>query len=50
MQLLAVLNTEGRTVVVVTHNPQVAAAVGRIVVLRDGRIIEKGEPSMLSVQ
>ncbi len=50
VQLLAVLNTEGRTVVVVTHNPQVAAAVVRIVGLRDGRIIEKGEPSMLSVQ
>jgi putative ABC transport system ATP-binding protein len=42
VELLAVLNAEGRTVVVVTHNPQVASAAGRVVVLRDGRISEQG--------
>lgn len=36
--LLEEANREGRTVVIVTHNPQVAAAAGREVTLRDGRI------------
>ena len=38
MDLLAEVNAEGRTVVVVTHDPNVAARAGRVVVLRDGRI------------
>jgi putative ABC transport system ATP-binding protein len=37
MALLIQLNREGQTVVIVTHNPQIAAA-GRIVRMRDGRI------------
>ena len=36
--LLATLNSEGRTVIVATHNPQVAEAAQRIVTLRDGKI------------
>jgi putative ABC transport system ATP-binding protein len=39
--LLSELNREGKTVVVVTHNPQVALAAGRIVTLRDGRIVDE---------
>jgi putative ABC transport system ATP-binding protein len=38
MTLLVQLNGEGQTIVVVTHNPQVAAAAGRILRMRDGRI------------
>jgi len=38
MALLMHLNGEGQTVVMVTHNPQIAAAAGRIVRMRDGRI------------
>jgi len=36
--LLENLNKEGRTVVIVTHNPQVAAAARREITLRDGRV------------
>ncbi|MDQ7844541.1 MAG: ABC transporter ATP-binding protein [Armatimonadota bacterium] len=36
--LLEELNREGRTVLLVTHNPQVAAAARREIELRDGRI------------
>ena len=40
MQLLRDLNAGGRTLVVVTHDPSVAAYADRIVHLRDGRILE----------
>jgi putative ABC transport system ATP-binding protein len=35
-----VLSGEGLTVVVVTHDPQVAARAGRRMVMRDGRLEE----------
>lgn len=38
MELLAEVNAEGRTVVLVTHDPVVAAYCRRVVVLRDGVI------------
>ncbi|HUS16849.1 MAG TPA: ABC transporter ATP-binding protein [Chloroflexia bacterium] len=40
MQLLRDLNAGGLTLVVVTHDPAVAAFANRIVHLRDGRILE----------
>jgi putative ABC transport system ATP-binding protein len=40
MQLLRDLNAGGRTLVVVTHDPSVAAYADRVVHLRDGRILE----------
>ncbi len=40
IRLLGELHREGRTVVVVTHNPQVAHAASRIVELRDGSIVD----------
>lgn len=40
VRLLAELNAQGRTVVIVTHNPQVAASARRTVMLRDGRIAD----------
>jgi putative ABC transport system ATP-binding protein len=44
--LLSQLNREQRlTVVVVTHEPDVAAATSRVVVLRDGRVVEDGPPA-----
>jgi putative ABC transport system ATP-binding protein len=39
LKLLADLNTEGRTVVVVTHERDIRSIVGREITLRDGRIV-----------
>jgi putative ABC transport system ATP-binding protein len=39
-ELLVKTNREGQTIVLVTHNPQVAERAGRIVRMRDGRIEE----------
>ena len=36
--------TMGQTVVMVTHDPVAAAATGRVVRLRDGRLVSDGEP------
>ncbi len=44
MRLLAALSAEGRTLLVVTHDAQVAAHAGRVVHLSDGRIVEGGQP------
>jgi putative ABC transport system ATP-binding protein len=38
LALLAELNRNGATILVVTHNPEIAAATGRVIRLRDGRI------------
>ena len=38
LSLLAELNRRGATILVVTHNPEIAAAAGRVIRLRDGRI------------
>src|SRR5262249_48929267 len=39
LALLRELNAEGATIVVVTHDPDVAAAAHRRVALRDGRVV-----------
>ena len=43
MKLLAGLNEEGKTIVMVTHSPEDAAVGKRIVQMLDGRIISDGE-------
>ena len=43
--LLDLHAAEGITVVLATHDPAVAARAGRVVQLRDGRIVEDGRPS-----
>jgi ABC-type lipoprotein export system ATPase subunit len=40
LRLLATLQAAGRTIVLVTHDPAVAARAARIVELRDGRVIK----------
>jgi putative ABC transport system ATP-binding protein len=40
LQILDDLNDEGRTVVVITHEPEVADRARRVVRLGDGRILE----------
>jgi putative ABC transport system ATP-binding protein len=40
MHLLRRLNHEGMTVIVVTHEPEVAAYANRVVTFKDGQIID----------
>ncbi|HEU5416082.1 MAG TPA: ABC transporter ATP-binding protein [Streptosporangiaceae bacterium] len=44
MALLAELNAGGATIVVVTHNAQIARAMPRVIELRDGRVVRDGPP------
>jgi len=39
MDLLTLLNRNGKTVIMITHDPAVAARAGRIVTISDGKII-----------
>ena len=49
LRLLSEIHAQGRTVVVVTHEPDVARAATRIVHVRDGRVVEdapdRGRPT-----
>jgi len=45
MGLFAELNSEGHTLVIVTHDPGIAAHCRRIIRLHDGRIVEDREQS-----
>jgi ABC-type lipoprotein export system ATPase subunit len=54
LRLLKVLHARGQTIILVTHDPQVASQAQRIVTMRDGRIVDdvalgarQGEPSRL---
>jgi putative ABC transport system ATP-binding protein len=38
MQVFAALHAAGQTVIMVTHEPDIAARAQRVVVLRDGRV------------
>jgi putative ABC transport system ATP-binding protein len=40
LDLLAELNTRGRTLMLVTHDPEVAARARRVIHVRDGRIVD----------
>lgn len=39
MELFKRLNKEGKTVVIVTHDPKVAEQCGRVIEVSDGKII-----------
>ncbi|HEY4452594.1 MAG TPA: ABC transporter ATP-binding protein [Solirubrobacteraceae bacterium] len=40
LDIFALLNQEGRTVVLITHEPDVAAAANRVIRLSDGEVVE----------
>lgn len=40
MEILGALHSQGRTIVLVTHEPEIAEFAERVVVVRDGEIIE----------
>lgn len=40
-QLLVNLNTEGQTIIIVTHNPEIATKAKRIITMRDGQITDE---------
>jgi putative ABC transport system ATP-binding protein len=44
MQLLIQLNQEGSTILMVTHDPKVAAYAHRILKMHDGQIVNGGQP------
>lgn len=43
MSLFADLSQQGRTLIVITHDMSLARRAGRVVEVRDGRIIRDGE-------
>ena len=45
MELFKTLNKQGRTVVIVTHDPKVAEQCGRIIEISDGIIIDAPKPT-----
>jgi putative ABC transport system ATP-binding protein len=47
MTLFRRLHREGRTILMVTHNPEIAGALPRVVELSDGRIVKDGAPAPL---
>ena len=44
MELFRALHARGRTIVMVTHNPALAAELPRVVEMHDGRIVKDGAP------
>ncbi|WP_366070200.1 ABC transporter ATP-binding protein [Methanothrix sp.] len=41
MEILSGLNREGRTIIMVTHNPEITKYCNRVIRMRDGRILDQ---------
>jgi putative ABC transport system ATP-binding protein len=41
MDILSGLNREGRTIIMVTHNPEITKYCNRVIGMRDGRILDQ---------
>jgi len=50
ISLLKELNRKGKTVIMVTHEAEMAAHAGRVIVMRDGKIVSDSPGSSSSVQ
>lgn len=44
MEIFTDFNKQGKTIIVVTHEPEVAKYMKRVLLFKDGRIIRDGEP------
>ena len=50
MEILSGLNRdEGRTVIIVTHEPEIAAQARRVITMRDGIVVSDGPPERVAV-
>ncbi len=50
LELFRKLNREGRTIIIVTHDPEIAALTPRRIEIRDGRIAEKLDPTLAGLK
>jgi putative ABC transport system ATP-binding protein len=48
MSILKRLNQDGRTIIMVTHNPEITADCSRVIRLRDGRILDSSKSESAS--
>jgi putative ABC transport system ATP-binding protein len=46
LELFRRLSVEGRTIILVTHDPEIAAVTPRRIEIRDGRVSEKVDPKL----
>ena len=46
LELFRTLSGEGRTIILVTHDPEIAAVTPRRIEIRDGKIAEKVDPKL----
>jgi putative ABC transport system ATP-binding protein len=50
LELFKRLNQSGRTIILVTHDPEIASITPRHIEIRDGRIADKVDPRLLGLQ